>query len=188
VAPESRSFPLASRALDLLCSTRGNMRRLQRGIGLPTRRLVPRDARRGHESLASTFRTMLTVHRGPFGIVENLSYADLVMLGARPDDPAAAWEEDHGRFKWLWRSALNNYHRHATTWQSWLFRVAGDWWRLKESKGTDWKNGFEVYDAVNAATPRELTRRTGYLKSLESFDAFPESCRDLVDELALVDT
>ncbi len=174
VAPESRSYRLASRALDLLCSTRGNMRRLQRGVGLPTRRL---SADGDH----ATFRTRLAMAHGPQGTSKYMSYAEVMNLGAR--------DGDAGSYGWLWRSGMDNYHRHAITWQSWLYRMAGDWSRLKKAKGAEWTSGFDVYDQVGHAQanrswdppPAEFGDR------YESFATFPGSVQELVDELRLVD-
>lgn len=182
IAPESRSYPLASRALDLLCSVRGNMRRLEEGVGLPTRRLMDADGPFGAQGAASTFRTRLRLDGGKRA-GKYLSYAELLAMGPHGDDGSGV--PDDGRLGWLWRSSLRNYHRHALTWQSWLVRMGSDWAALKEANSTHWLSGFTVYgiieEAYGSAEPPEA------FTALESPELFSDACRELITELHLVD-
>lgn len=185
VAAESRSYPLASRALDLLCSIRGNMRRLEQGVGLPTRRLTRRS---GGERTNASFRSRLTTETGAFGTSKHLSYNDILALGARPESSVSTDADE--RLGWLWRSGLTFYHRHALTWQSWLFRMADDWARLKKAKsdrtGRAWKKGFDIYDEIDAAHGWDKLPKS--VRSLESLQDFPAAIQALRDELWLVDS
>lgn len=186
VAPESRSYPLASRALDLLCSIRGNMRRLEQGVGLPTRRLT---SQIGPEHASASFRSRLATDTGVFGTSSYLSYDAIIALGAPPEGRVSADAADE-RLGWLWRSGLTFYHRHALTWQSWLFRMADEWARLKkaESGGTGraWRNGFQVYDAINEVEGWEQLPK--FVHNLNSVQPFPAAIQVLRDELRLVDS
>jgi KaiC/GvpD/RAD55 family RecA-like ATPase len=185
VAPESRSYPLASRALDLLCSIRGNMRRLEQGVGLPTRRLTRRSE---GERTSASFRSRLETETGALGTRKHLSYNDILALGACPEGSVA--ENRDERLGWLWRSGLTLYHRHALTWQSWLFRTAEDWARLKKAKsdptGRAWRKGFDVYDEIDAARGWDKLPKT--VRGLESLQDFPAAIQALRDELWLVDS
>lgn len=182
IAPESRSYPLASRALDLLCSIRGNMRRLEEGVGLPTRRLIDPDGPQGVQDAASTFRTRLRLEGGKRA-GKYLSYADILQMGPRGAD--AIGVPDDSRLGWLWRSGLRNYHRHALTWQSWLVRMGSDWAALKQAHSTHWQSGFDVYGMVDkaykSATP------PAKVSAFESVGVFSDACRELITELYLVD-
>lgn len=183
VAPESRSYPLASRALDLLCSVRGNMRRLEKGVGLPTRRLTDSEDPKELEETAETLRTCLQSDGGGKRPSRYLSYAEILRMG--PGGGDADDVPADSQLNWLWRSGLRNYPRHALTWQSWLVRMGNDWAVLKQANSTHWKRGFELYGLVDqafdsASVPDEIA-------SLESFDLFPHACRELIHELRLID-
>lgn len=166
VASGSRSDRLANRALDLLCSERGNDRRLTWGIGLPARHLVE-DQQRDAWRLATALRT----EPGPGG--RTLNYKEVLALGA---DPVWGAPRDFG---WLWRSALRDYQSHAAAWHGWLYRVLRRWQKLRVGE-ENWISGFDVYDWLDG---RNQSRIPAKVTELESFRAFPDLCADLVAEL-----
>ncbi|MCC6783289.1 MAG: hypothetical protein IT457_10650 [Planctomycetes bacterium] len=113
----SRSQQIADRAIDLLSSRRGNIARLQQGIGLPVRdcrdaaaselwtplaRLEPRPEESGEPRLSS----------------DQVSYRDLREMGARgiPSDGGLGRED----LAWLWRSRIKGYDGHARIWRRWI--------------------------------------------------------------------
>jgi hypothetical protein len=107
VAAGSRSEVLAHRALDLLSSRRNNLLRLQDGIGLPVRDILP-DVNIGDVPTALVCYDEATKRSVP------LSYRDVCCLG-RPTGSA--------NFFWLWRSQLMNYKRDCFYWRRWLARM-----------------------------------------------------------------
>ncbi len=133
VAGGSRSNRLADHALDLLSSKRANVTRLQEGIGLPTRQLFEKN-----DEYARLRTRLISAPEG--GALTNIKYESLRWLGAQPD------END---FFWLWRSGIWAYNRHSRIWHKWLNRSLL-WWRSwRQRYGSNWRDGFEVYDRLN---------------------------------------
>ena len=133
VAGGSRSSRLADHALDLLSSKRANVTRLQEGIGLPTRKLFG-------EGETSYLRTrLISAPRGE--ALTNIKYDQLKRIGAQPDGK----EE----FFWLWRSGIFGYNRHSRVWHKWLNRSLLWWHSWRQRYGSNWKNGFELYDLLH---------------------------------------
>jgi hypothetical protein len=143
VARGSRSIRLAERAIDLLCSRRSNVTRVQAGVGLPVRRFLmdKKAPKKGlNRDQRSEFWTPLS-HFGTKGDGkrESIRYDDLLRL--------AAWDESdnpQGRraFHWLWRSTIHGYDRHCRIWQKWLayiFKDARHWLKPRD--------GFDQYDS-----------------------------------------
>lgn len=155
VAGGSRSTRLGERALDILCSRRANIVRLQQGLGLPTRRLD------NNEKL----RTRLVLN-GEHGEPQNVEYENLKSIG----------ENENENFFWLWRSNLNEYHRHSRTWHKWLNRVLHWWFEKKLRYESSWDPGFRTYDLISNG----LTTRRG---ESELQKEFFELCEILKDEL-----
>lgn len=161
IAGGSRSPRLGERALDILCSRRANIVRLQQGLGLPTRYLENNDE----------LRTRLVLN-GRYGKPQNLPYKDLKSIGQPPDSKD---------FHWFWRSSLNDYHRHSRAWHKWLNRVLL-WWSDKKLRyESSWDPGFKSYDLISAG----LDTRTGEDKVRSEF---LHLCDILTDELANAST
>ena len=172
----SRSDRLADRALDLMCSTRGNMRRLLDGVGLPTRRLTEKQSLKALEA----FRGRL-ITSGEQNISTSLKYRHIIELGPHgaPETPFRIVRSD---FNWLWRSQITGYHRHASAWQSWLYRLTRRWDRLREHEGAKWISGFDLYAEI-CAHQAQGTKVTGRVLHLRSWKGFLEMVSNLVAEL-----
>jgi hypothetical protein len=154
VARGSRSGRAADHALDILSSRRANITRLQLGLGLPTRNLIPKDQ-------YGMLRTKLISHDEE-GSPANVEYGSLISIGGRTDDTK---EEFH----WGWRSKIRNYVRHARIWQKWLTRMLIEFNRLRFERGHQWlvsgsinvSTGFELYDKIQELKPTRPRGTTG---------------------------
>ncbi|MFO0847834.1 MAG: hypothetical protein U0871_04625 [Gemmataceae bacterium] len=157
----SRSPRLGERVIDLLCSRRGNVTRLQSGMGLPVRVLsapgnLPTDQHRVE------YRTALPyVHED--GREEMVHYHELRKLGAY-DELDQLGRGDN--FFWFWRSTIRSYDYQAHIWQKWLAALTKQWrlWprpvpdvpaqadrqqalrSLGMTAGQPWWDGFVEYD------------------------------------------
>lgn len=158
IARGSRSPRLGERAIDILCSKRGNVTRLQHGLGLPVRDLqgyIP-DGQPGappHEQHRIEYWTSLPYAENN-GTRHNIHYRELRALGAsdwhpgtEPRDGSASqtppgavpprdksYADRIGRqdFHWFWRSSLESYDGQSRIWQRWLCHVMRHWrteWR-----------------------------------------------------------
>lgn len=113
VGRESRSHRLGERAIDLICRRRGNVERLELGLGLPVRRLNRESWSKAARTVAyeESLTAMANFERG--GRRRIVRYGDFLELGSlRPE-----------KFQWLWRSRLRDYHKHDRVWEKWLGRV-----------------------------------------------------------------
>jgi hypothetical protein len=159
IARGSRSPRLGERAIDILCSKRGNVTRLQHGQGLPVRDLQGFTDPAGvswppHQQIRIEYWTSLPYVENN-GTRHNIHYKELRALGAcdlPPRDsrngPAAAHSSHRssaesrdrslpdqiGRqeFYWFWRSSLESYDGQSRIWQRWLCHVMRHWrteWR-----------------------------------------------------------
>lgn len=137
IARNSRSLRLGTRAVDLISSRRANIARLQSGMGLPVRDILP-------EKQFGRLRTRL-FKAGRNGERRSVSYADIRYIGA--DDPGG-----DEAFSWLWRSGLKDYDRHARTFEKWLYRIMIVFAQLKLDKGSDWTDSFQIVKAILGAT------------------------------------
>ena len=137
VARGSRSPRLGERAMDLLCSRRGNIERLQSGMGLPVRDLFPSAAAR------QEFRTTLCQWEPEPKSLSPIMYDDLRQLGPWDD------KDEKGRkdCSWLWRSTIRYYDLHTRIWQKWLRCVVRTWpnWATPRS-GDGHSKRFSEYD------------------------------------------
>lgn len=106
-AAGSRSEVLAHRALDLLSSRRHNLLRMQDGIGLPVRDILP-DANIGD------LPTALTCYDESGERTVPLSYREVCRLGPHKEKVG---------FSWLWRSQIDHYSRDSFYWRRWLSRM-----------------------------------------------------------------
>lgn len=170
----SRSIRLGERVLDIFCSRRANIVRLQQGLGLPTRHLE------NNEKL----RTGLVLN-GKHGKPQNAEYEELKSIGAKPDDS----------FFWLWRSNLNEYHRHSRVWHKWLNRVLHWWFDKKIRYESSWDPGFETYDLImsdpNSTKSGEKSIRLDFFRlcnvvknELESASSITQPTEENSSELA----
>jgi hypothetical protein len=141
VARGSRSYRMGERAIDLLTTRRGNIVRLQQGIGLPVRGCSPADA-------AELWTPIPWVGSGrksaEFSYGPNVSYAELRNLGARDDLPGGDGRGREG-FNWLWRSRIEGYERDARLWRRWLCSLLMD--LPPEMRIT---RGFDLYDMASS--------------------------------------
>lgn len=129
VARGSRSRRLGERAIDLLSSRRANAFRLSHGIGLPTRKLHAADP------LSSYTRTAIpwSTESG----VDLMFYEEFVKRSGLGTDSG---------LRYLWRSNLLGYHRHARVLTKWIGTTLGWFGQTKEKRSGDWDNGFKLYD------------------------------------------
>jgi hypothetical protein len=128
VADGSRSRRLAELTMDILCSRRGNIERLQRGLGLPVRGTRDSDAK---ELWTPLFRHMSSPQK------ERVMYSDLLKLGA-----VDAMTNAEGRpgFRWIWRSQIPLYDRHARIWQRWLSYMMTDrFWVFRDNAQSEFE-------------------------------------------------
>jgi KaiC/GvpD/RAD55 family RecA-like ATPase len=148
VAGGSRSERLACRALDLFSTRHSNFRRLELGIGLPTRDIA---ARASHDHLPTALlkRTM--------GATTAVSYGELTGTGIGPSVS----------FSWLWRSQLHHYHRHSRILQKWIGQVAERFYGLQKRFEPAQHSGFSVYDEI-VKTGR-VPRSSAYLLPWKEF-------------------
>lgn len=152
----SRSDRLADQALDLLSSRRGNMTRLQAGLGLPTRQTVndPHDLLR--------VRLFKSCDQGQR---EKVTYKSLRAIGANEQE----------EFHWFWRSRLLDYDRQARVWQKWLGRTLLFWNRMRFDLRQNWVSGFRAYDSIDQGTPSKPEKAL--------LTSFAKRCDFLVSEL-----
>jgi KaiC/GvpD/RAD55 family RecA-like ATPase len=158
----SRSKLLAQRAIDLLCSRRANLTRMQRGLGLPVRDILD-------DQQCKNFRTALRCKQE---ILEGkkeqhlteLKYGDLVDLG------------EGGNIAWLRRSQIKDYDRLSRPLQKWLVRLFRWTGEYKKQRSRQWRGGFPGYDDLTC-------KRFSVVGSYDSFDDFGPMCDFLVHEL-----
>lgn len=162
VAGGSRSERLGRRALDLLSSRRANFRRMELGIGLPTRDI----------SSIYDFRHLPTALRkhGTDTQITPVTYSDLVGTG----------QEWNDQFRWLWRSQLRHYHRQSQLIQSWLGQTVALWKDLRSQIGPSWRDGFDVYDELAGKSHEAATEE---LRKLESWKMFDTRCSHLARQM-----
>jgi hypothetical protein len=156
VAAGSRSMVLADRALDLLCSRRANVDRLQQGIGLPVRDVTHDSALNTHDSALNTHDSALNTHDSALnnlrtrlrtvdrhGVTSWLRLKDVYALGPGRDSI-----ENSDHFHWLWRSTLGDYDAQSRVFRkgiAWMLH----WWKsLGNLRNTQWKSGFVLYDQI----------------------------------------
>jgi hypothetical protein len=183
VAQGSQSYLLADRALDLLTSRRGNIERMQRGIGLPSRKI----------SNDGSIRTPLfTLDRNERQ--DWIRYGELLSLGSLDTKSSKEKEElswnDKEDFHWLWRSSLGDYDAQSRTFQRGLSWIMHWWYNLIPVRGTGWISGFHLYDALERYESCRDQGDTAGMKTIfdEHFDVrslweFPEMVDSIVSGL-----
>jgi hypothetical protein len=166
VSKNSRSLRLAYRAIDLLSSRRANISRMQIGLGLPARDILPVDAY--DRSRTRLFKPGLAGER------RSVAYEDLRYIGAGK----------YTGLRWLWRSSLRDYDRHARVFQKWLYRMMILLGQLKLSTGREWIDNFEVVRRLSDAQDDPAQRQKFFSsQQRKSMDAFVKRVAFLVTEL-----
>lgn len=174
----SRSKLLAQHAIDLMCSRRANLTRLQQGLGLPVRDILG-DTQ--CDKLRTALRCKMPIQMDSGAVTSDKSkeekteysteieYGRLCALGKKIENP-----EDG--FDWLWRRHIDDYDRVGRPLQKWLvrlFRWTSDY-RMRRSR--DWRGGFPGYDELTA-------KRFGLVADYPSFMEFGSLCDLLCEEL-----
>lgn len=140
VARGSRSYQMGERAIDLLCSRRANIFRLQEGIGLPVRDGSPDhlparelwtalwrkqeahvDDRNGGKPKGNLTNTLggKSIALKKYKKTDRIRYQELLSLG--PDSLVSQPPGSAGSgMSWLWRSRINQFDRHARIFRRWL--------------------------------------------------------------------
>lgn len=103
----TRSTQLSLVAAELLSSRRMNLLRLQDGIGLPTRDVLP-NAKIGE------LPTAIPGRKRDISRSEPISYEELCNLGAIQEDRD---------YRWIWRSQIRDYDRDSFYWRRWIARL-----------------------------------------------------------------
>jgi hypothetical protein len=176
-SPEtSRSRLLAWQAMDLLSSRRSNLIRLQMGLGLPVRDVLPdeicgdlrtalRCANRRSEDLARDRRTL-----------HEMTYEDLAGRGARYDNATKEVGGGFSEARWLFRNAISDYDRISRPIQKWLARLLHWTVAYRASHVTTWAGGFHAYDELADC-------RLDTIRSYPSFVEFAKQCDFLAADL-----
>jgi hypothetical protein len=182
--------------MDILCSRRSNITRLQTGLGLPVRDLFGPAQRPADREIRAEFRTSLPFI-GSDNVEQKIAYRELRQLGAFDEQDRLGRAEN---FHWLWRSTINQYDIHSRIWQRWLVHLFKQWrtWPVPraprsrgrveiapEQKNEPWWDGFTEYDHYLAV---ELTSRglpLCYVKTDDNprWDAFCSCCDALIEAL-----
>jgi hypothetical protein len=144
----SRSKLIASHAMDLLCSRRANITRMQMGLGLPVRDVLEQAAcRRMPTALRVRTIDSTKPHLGPPPryALNQITYEDLCDLGGEPNFNV---NSPDGTRRWLYRNAIPEYDRVSRALQRWLIRLFQWTISFKASSPAGWKGGLEAYDAL----------------------------------------
>jgi KaiC/GvpD/RAD55 family RecA-like ATPase len=192
-AQASRSRILASHAIDLLCSRRANLRRMQMGMGLPVRDVLKKEACRNmRTALRAVTRdesnfgnSKADAERSQETLME-VTYGELCGLGGEGIDPPQkgvplrsfpSGSPDKWKSRWLFPNAVPEYDRVSRVFQKWLSRLC-QWTVLYQARHTvGWAGGFVGYDALSEY-------RFAPLVTYDSFEYFADLCDYLVAELA----
>jgi hypothetical protein len=137
VAGGNRSLRLGMRALDLMSTRRANFRRMELGIGLPTRDLSADDS--------SSLVPIALGIRNAGGQVTAVPYSALTRLGS---NRLAQGETKTYEFHWMWRSQLAGYHRQSRLIHSWLGQLVKEWNLPEHNPNRNWMDGFVGYDEL----------------------------------------
>lgn len=173
IAKGSRSERLGWQAIDLLSSLPENVRRLQIGIGLPTRDfLMGRDDNdKESDDFLEEIPTAL-LSSDETGLESRLKYGEVIKLGA-----------SGSHFHWLFRSTIRSYGTHSRRWGKWLVRILKLWvqWREADSIGG---NSFQLYDQLRQANEgKPIDAIENLTIKLESWKEFKKSLKVLAASL-----
>jgi KaiC/GvpD/RAD55 family RecA-like ATPase len=164
----SRSRLLARHAFDLLSSRRANLSRLQRGLGLPVRDVLPDGAA---EEIRTALRCKIKRHGATTST--QLTYKELTDLGGTAE---RVFCESFDSFRWLWRPAILDYDRLSRAFQKWTARLFRWTIEYRKRKARMWHGGFPGYDDLTC-------RRFDRISEYESFAEFGSQCDVLIAEL-----
>lgn len=123
IARGSRSYQMGERAIDLLCTRRANIVRLQKGVGLPVRDTHDTSASELWTNLQKDTDSDITSASTSATRSDNtkrLMYHELLQIGRDESQTG-----NPPRFDWLWRSRIRYYDRHARLLRRWLCSVLG---------------------------------------------------------------
>ncbi len=162
IAGGSRSERLGRRILDFLSSRRANFRRMELGIGLPTRDV----------SSPERFIQLPTAlkKRDGHGRLSAVTYGELIGSGFIAKDD----------FHWLWRSQLKDYFRHSRLLHKWVAQMITVWEDLRNKIGPQWRSGFDLYDEFEG---KSLAKAMPMLEGLESWREFYDMCLLLEEQV-----
>jgi hypothetical protein len=156
----SRSALLARHAIDLLCSRRSNITRMQFGLGLPVRDVL--------DDTGSALRRP-SGFTGERDLAE-LTYEELCWLGAPKESHGGA-----GSFRWLWRTSIKDYDRINQAFLKWIARVIQWTVDYRRAQRSNWIGGFATYDRLSQGNPRA--------PGFESFIEFGQLCDLFLSDL-----
>jgi KaiC/GvpD/RAD55 family RecA-like ATPase len=188
-AQASRSQLLAANAIDLLCSRRANLTRMQLGIGLPVRDVMRDDQCNNMRTALKTLNSLRTKLSGapvddgqPETRLDAIRYSELCALGGPPpggrepgQPPRRAEERDH-QTRWLFRNGMPDYDRTSRAMQKWLMRLFRWTMEFRAERILTWDGGFRAYDSLSAG-------RFAPIATYSSFERFASQCDYLIAEL-----
>lgn len=116
MAHGSRSYLLGQRALDLLSGRKLSLLRLQDGLGLPCRDILP-------DSHIGELKTAVWRVHSQTGLREKLTYGEICELGAGNILETLEPEGSTRQLKWLWRSRIKQYDRDCFYFRRWISRM-----------------------------------------------------------------
>ncbi len=145
VAKGSRSQLVGQRAIDLLSSRRLALLRMQDGLGLAVRDILP-------DGQIDNLKSAITRVNPVTKQVEYLNYGDICQAGPSPD---------RLNLKWLWRSRLKHYARDSFFLRRWIARL------YEEQRNWLPNNYMEVSHQKKRLYPKLLRSKMG-----ESFPEF----------------
>jgi hypothetical protein len=164
IARGSRSQRLGEHAIDLLSSRRGNIERLQSGLGLPVR-----DLPLGPEEHQELWTPLRSEETGRHGVP--ITYSELRELGA-VDCTDNADGRGRENLNWIWRSTIWHYDLHARILQRWLCSLLRHWEKWPSPTSGE-PNRFAEYDH----------RRAPNWRTSKRFDEFERFCKGLAATL-----
>jgi len=174
-AKGSRSVRLAEQAIDLLSSRRGNRTRLQLGLGLPVRDVVP-----GKE--IGKIRTGLTVSTSEEKFA--LSYENILEMGgtffSEIGDGSVGADDN---FFWLFRTGLQDYDKQSVAVSRWLQKMFAWTVQLRFKEAHNWDGGFRAYDDLargSTRVPERYLSWKDFFEYLKVFQADLMACAGLL--------
>jgi hypothetical protein len=180
----SSSPRMAERAIDLFSSGTGNIARFDGGIGLPVRREHGLAANR-FSAVATGLQTVPFLPSEPGAPIQSQScrFTDVSAL--------APGGSNDSQFKYLWRSRLCDYDRHARIWQKWISSELTYLSILRREKAGAWTDGFTAYDGIAKSARTDHIPRsksdgapdTEKVASWPSWVRFSARCDELVQML-----